>query len=363
MNERVSWRDFDWALLLLSLTISVLGVLEIYSAARSTPWQDAYLRQIVWVALGVALLWVCSTIDYHWLVQQAPAFLGLAIAGLLAVLAFGPVINGSKRWLTLPGLPNFQVSEFVKVVLVLMVARMFAELPRGRLTAPRAARAAVAFAVPLVLVIEQPDLSTALTYLPIFGIGVLLAGLNWRVVAIGALAATLLAPILWYTLEPYQRERLTAFLEPERDPRGAGYQSLQSKIAVGAGGVWGQGFARGSQTQLRFLPEAHTDFVFASYAEESGFVGVAIVLSLYFAMLMKIVSNAQTAADEAGMHICMAVAAVLLFHVTVNIGMVVNKMPVTGIPLPLMSYGGSSMLTTFMLLGLVNNVRLRRFAN
>ena len=363
MNERVSWRDFDWALLLLSVSIAIVGVLEIYSAARSTPWQDAYLKQIVWLAFGVALLWVCSTVDYHWLVQQSPAFLGASVIGLLAVLAFGPVINGSRRWLTLPGLPNFQVSEFVKVVLVLLVARLFAELPRGRLTAEHAARAAAAFAIPLLLVARQPDLSTALTYLPIFGIGILLAGLNWRVVAIGALAAALLAPILWYTLEPYQRERVTAFLEPEKDPRGAGYQSLQSKIAVGAGGVWGQGFARGSQTQLRFLPEAHTDFVFASYAEESGFVGVAILLSLYFAMLMKIVSNAQTAADAAGMLICMAVAAILLFHVTVNIGMVVNKMPVTGIPLPLMSYGGSNMLTTFMLLGLVNNVRLRRFAN
>ena len=170
-------------------------------------------------------------------------------------------------------------------------------------------------------------------------------------------------PLVWRSLEPYQQARLTTFMDPEQDPRGQGYQSLQSKIAVGAGGIWGQGFARGSQTQLRFLPVPHTDFVFAAYAEETGFVGVAIALTLYFALLMRIVHNAQTASDTQGTIVCMGVAALLLFQVVVNVGMVVNKMPVTGIPLPLMSYGGSSTLTTFMLLGLVNNVRMRRFAN
>jgi rod shape determining protein RodA len=210
---------------------------------------------------------------------------------------------------------------------------------------------------------QQPDLSTSLSYVPILAMGVFLAGIRWKYIAVAVVAAALLAPIAWRVMPDYQKERLTAFQDPEQDPRGKGYQSLQSKIAVGSGGVWGQGFSRGSQTQLRFLPEPHTDFIFASYAEEAGFVGVCIALTLYFALLMKIVNNAQTAADAAGLHICMSVAALLLFHILVNVGMVVNKMPVTGIPLPLMSYGGSSTLTTFLMLGLVNNVRLRRFAN
>jgi len=164
-------------------------------------------------------------------------------------------------------------------------------------------------------------------------------------------------------LKPYQKARLVSFLDPERDPRGTGYQVIQSKIAVGAGGMWGKGVAQGSQTQLRFLPVPHTDFIFSAFAEEHGFVGVVVVLALYFMLLMQIVKNAQTAPDRAGMYICMGVAALVLFHVLVNVGMVVGRMPVTGIPLPLMSAGGSSMLSIFLMLGLVNNVRVRRFVN
>ena len=248
-------------------------------------------------------------------------------------------------------------------MLVLLVARLFGEFSRDRLQLKDIARAGAIFAVPAFLVLRQPDMSTTLSYFPIFAMGVFLAGLRLKHVMIGALAAGLLTPMAWIAMPDYQKARVTGFLNPEEDPRGGGYQAIQSKIAVGSGGIWGKGFARGSQTQLRFLPEAHTDFVFASYAEESGFVGVAIVLALYFALLMKIVNNAQTAADAVGMQICMGVAALLLFQIAVNVGMVVNKMPVTGMPLPLMSYGGSNTLTTFLLLGLVNNVRLRRFTN
>jgi rod shape determining protein RodA len=156
---------------------------------------------------------------------------------------------------------------------------------------------------------------------------------------------------------------LVSFLDPDRDPRGTGYQMIQSKIAVGAGGMWGKGVTKGSQTQLRFLPVPHTDFIFSAFAEEHGFVGVIVVLALYFVLIMQIVQNAQTAPDKAGMYICMGVAALLLFHVLVNVGMVVGRMPVTGIPLPLMSAGGSNVLSNFIMLGLVNNVRVRRFVN
>lgn len=363
MNERTSWRDFDWALLGLALLIAALGIVEIYSATRNTPWQDAYLRQTMWVVVGMALMWMATTVDYHWLVEQSPAFYAISLVGLGAVWAFGPVINGSRRWLQIPGLPNLQVSEFLKVVLILLVARYLSQIYGDRAPVRTVAKAAAWVGLAIFLVMRQPDLSTSLSYVPILAMGVFLAGIRWKYIAVAVVAAVLLAPVAWRVMPDYQKERLTAFQEPERDPRGKGYQSLQSKIAVGSGGVWGQGFARGSQTQLRFLPEPHTDFIFASYAEEAGFVGVCIAMTLYFALLMKIVNNAQTAADGAGLHICMSVAALLLFHILINVGMVVNKMPVTGIPLPLMSYGGSSTLTTFLMLGLVNNVRLRRFAN
>jgi rod shape determining protein RodA len=210
---------------------------------------------------------------------------------------------------------------------------------------------------------KQPDLGTALTYLPILGVGVFLAGLRWKyLIAIGLVLVVLL-PVGWHLLKDYQKARLVSFLDPDRDPRGSGYQMIQSKIAVGAGGIWGKGVTRGSQTQLRFLPVPHTDFIFSAFAEEHGFVGVVVALSLYFILLMQIIQNAQTAPDRAGMYICMGICALLLFHLLVNVGMVVGRMPVTGIPLPLMSSGGSSILATYMMLGLVNNVRLRRFVN
>lgn len=363
MTVQHSWRDADWPMILVALTIASVGVGEIYSATRSTAWQDAYLRQALWIGLGLVLLWACSKVDYHWLVEQVPAFYLLAVVGLIGVLLFGPTINGSRRWLPIPGLANLQVSEFVKVMLVLLVARLFAEIRRERLTLAQIGKAAAIFALPAFLVLRQPDMSTTLSYMPILATGVFLAGLRLRHVLVAVAAAILIAPLAWNAMPDYQKARVTAFMNPEEDPRGQGYQALQSKIAVGSGGIWGQGFAHGSQTQLRFLPEAHTDFIFASFAEERGFVGVAVVLTLYFGLLMKIVNNAQMAADPAGMQICMGVAALLMFHVIVNVGMVVNKMPVTGMPLPLMSYGGSNTLTTFMLLGLVNNVRLRRFTN
>jgi rod shape determining protein RodA len=363
LNERFSWRDFDWPLLIATMVISGLGVLEVYSATRSTPLQDVYLRQILWICVGLILLWIASSIDYHWLVQQTPTLYVFTLAGLVAVLMFAPVINGARRWLVIPGIPNLQISEFAKVMLVLLAARLFADLPQGRLDFRSLTKACVIFCIPLVLVLQQPALSTSLSYLAILGAGIFLAGLPKKYIVIGLIGAALAAPVGWFLLSDYQKDRVTSFMDPEADPRGKGYQALQSKIAVGSGGIWGQGFAHGTQTQLRFLPEAHTDFVFASYAEESGFVGVLIALALYFGLLMRIVHNAQTAADPAGMQICMAVAALLLFQITVNVGMVVNKMPVTGMPLPLMSYGGSNTLTVFMLLGLVNNVRIRRFTN
>jgi rod shape determining protein RodA len=363
LNERFSWRDFDWPLLTAMMVIAGLGVLEVYSATRSTPLQDVYLRQILWIGIGLLLLWIVSSIDYHWLVQQTPTFYVLTLAGLVAVLLFAPVINGARRWLPLPGFANLQVSEFTKVMLVLLVARLFSDLPQGRLSFRSLWIACLIFFIPFALVLQQPALSTSLSYLPILGTGIFLAGLPRKYIVVGLVGAALAAPVGWFLLSDYQRDRVTSFMDPEADPRGKGYQAMQSKIAIGSGGIWGQGFAHGTQTQLRFLPEAHTDFVFASYAEETGFVGVLIVLALYFGLLMRIVNNAQTAADPAGMQICMAVAALLLFQITVNVGMVVNKMPVTGMPLPLMSYGGSNTLTVFILLGLVNNVRIRRFIN
>jgi rod shape determining protein RodA len=274
----------------------------------------------------------------------------------------GTKVFGSRRWIPILGF-TFQISEFVKLVLILLVARFLTELRSETLDWQELVKLSGLVFLPMILVVKQPDLGTALTYLPILAIGVYLAGLRREYLVVIGLLAVFVLPVSWNFLQDYQKARLVSFQYPDRDPRGTGYQTIQSKIAVGAGGMWGQGVAKGTQTQLRFLPVPHTDFIFSAFAEEHGFVGVVIVLALYFVLLMQIIQNAQTAPDRAGMYICMGVVALLVFHLLVNVGMVVGRMPVTGIPLPLMSAGGSNTLSTFLMLGLVNNVRLRRFVN
>jgi rod shape determining protein RodA len=282
---------------------------------------------------------------------------------LLVTALVGAQIFGSKRWIPLPGGVHLQVSEFVKLVIILLVARYLTDLKTEELEIWEMAKLAALVALPAVLVLMQPDLGTALTYFAILVTGAFLAGLRWKYVAAIAVVAVLVLPVGYHFLKDYQKARLVSFMDPERDPRGTGYQLIQSQIAVGNGGMFGKGVTKGTQTQLRFLPVPHTDFIFSAFAEEHGFVGVVVVLSLYFVMIMRIVQNAQTAPDRSGMYICMGLAGLLLFHMLVNVGMVVGRMPVTGIPLPFMSAGGSSVWSNFLALGLVNNVRLRRFVN
>jgi rod shape determining protein RodA len=259
---------------------------------------------------------------------------------------------------------RLQISEFVKRVLIWLIARYLTEIKSDRVEGRDLLKLGGLVAVPMLLVMRQPDLGTSLTYLPILAIGVLLAGLRWQYLAVIGIIFVIVLPIGWhFALKDYQKARLRTFLDPGEDPQGSGYQVIQSRIAVGAGGMWGRGVTKGTQTQLRFLPVPHTDFIFSAFAEEHGFVGVVVMLGLYFLLLMQIVQNAQTAPDRSGMYVCMGVCALLLFHILVNIGMVVGRMPVTGIPLPLMSYGGSSILSFFIMLGLVNSVRLWRFVS
>jgi rod shape determining protein RodA len=261
---------------------------------------------------------------------------------------------------------QFQPSEWVKLVLILVVARYFANLGARYLTWRDIFKAFAMVGIPMVLVLVQPDLGTTLTYAPILVAGLFLGGISFRQSAILITCFLALAGGVWSSgklLKPYQKARLTSFINPQDDPRGAGYQVMQSKIAVGSGGIWGKGTGKGTQTQGYFLPIPYTDFIFAAFSEEHGFVGAIVVLLLYFLILMRLIQNAQTAADLPGSLIIMGIVAVLTFQIAVNVGMVIGLMPVTGIPLPLMSYGGSSVLFTFLALGVAMNVRMRRFVN
>jgi rod shape determining protein RodA len=323
--------------------------------------------QILWLGGGLVAMFILSLIDYHRLLDFIHWIYGFCLVSLIAVLAVGSKVLGARRWIKLPGGIHFQPSEWVKLVLIVAVARYFANMAgKEELTWSDIFKAMAMVGVPMLLVLKQPDLGTALTYSPVLLVGLFLGGIDWKKAGIILLVGLLAVGVVWKSgkvLKPYQKARLTSFMNPDDDPRGTGYQIRQSLIAVGDGGVFGRGATKGTQTQGDFLPIPYTDFIFAAFCEEHGFIGAIIVLLLYFLILMRLIQNAQTAADLPGTFIVMGVVAVLIFQIAVNIGMVVGLMPVTGIPLPLMSYGGSSVLFTFLALGMVMNVRMSRFVN
>ena len=360
MSRYISFRDFDWLLFIFVLMICGLGVLEIRSATAHTKFAGAHIKQLYWIAGGIAGMFLVSLINYQVMLDRIHWMYIVAVASLVSVMIFGQKYLGARRWIKMPG-GHFQPSEWVKLILILAVAKYFADLHQRELSWSDFMKAGAIVGIPMLMVLAQPDLGTALTYIPIAVMGLFLGGLRLKQALAVLLLAGLMLPVAWHVLKPYQRDRLTSFMEPEADRQGSGYQVIQSLIAVGSGGIWGS--SAGSQTHLAFLPVPQTDFIFAAFAEEHGFVGALGVMLLYFVLLMRLTQNAQTAPDRAGTFVVMGVVAVLSFHILVNVGMVVGFMPVTGIPLPLMSYGGSSVLFMFLALGIVMNVRMRRFVN
>jgi rod shape determining protein RodA len=365
MRRFLSFRDFDWPLLAMVLALCAVSVFEIYSATLHTKYTGSHTKQMLWIAGGLAAMFLFSKIDYRRLLDWVPWAYGFFLLALVAVRLFGHKVLGARRWILI-GHQQFQPSEWVKLVLILLVARYFANLGGRSLSWRDIFKALALVGVPMALVLIQPDLGTSLTYVPILVAGLFLGGINLRQSLILVTCAVALVGGVWTSgkvLKPFQKARLTSFINPDSDPRGTGYQLRQSLIAVGSGGIWGKGMAKGTQTQGDFLPIPHADFIFAALGEEHGFMGAIFVLLLYFFILMRLIQNAQTAADLSGSLIIMGVVAVLTFQIAVNVGMVIGLMPVTGIPLPLMSYGGSSVLFTFLALGVVMNVRMRRFVN
>ena len=364
MRRFISFRDFDWLLLGLVLLLSVISILEIYSATLHTKFVGFETKQIFWLIGGLAAMFIFSLINYHRLIESVHWVYGFCLVSLVGVLIFGTKVLGGRRWIKLPGGIHFQPSEWVKVVLIVAMARYFSNLSGKDLTWGDIFKAGLMVGLPMLLVLKQPDLGTSLTYIPVLLMGLFLGGLQWKKALILIVAGLALVVPVWSKgLKPYQKQRLTSFLNPDTDPKGSGYQVKQSLIAVGDGGVWGRGATKGTQTQGDFLPIPYTDFIFAAFSEEHGFVGAVFVLLIYFLILTRLIQNAQTAADVAGTFLIMGVVAVLVFQIAVNVGMVIGLMPVTGIPLPLMSYGGSSVLFTFLALGMAMNVRMSRFVN
>jgi rod shape determining protein RodA len=366
MPRLSSYRDFDWVLLGFVLVLSVISVLEIKSATLQTKFHGFDHKQIGFLAVGLVLMFLISLIDYHRLLDIIHWAYGVGVLSLVAVKLVGSKVLGARRWINLGHGIHFQPSEWVKLILIVATARYFWGLAGKELDWTDIGKAFALVGIPMALVLVQPDLGTALTYFPILVVGLFLGGIRLKQVALIMLAIALVGGIAWKSgkrLKPYQQARINAFMNPDSDPKGSGYQIRQSLIAVGSGGIWGKGANKGTQTQGDFLPIPYTDFIFAAFCEEHGFVGAIGVLLLYFLILMRLIQNAQTASDLPGSFIIMGVVAIIVFQIAVNIGMVVGLMPVTGIPLPLLSYGGSSVLFTFLALGIVMNIRMRRFVN
>jgi rod shape determining protein RodA len=312
------------------------------------------------VGLGLAVCLVVVFIDYRYLVDNAFALYAGSLALLFTVLLVGTEINGSKSWVSLAGV-RLQPSELTKIVIILVLARYLADLNERFLTKRQLLGIAAFCFPPVVLIILQRDLGTAVMYVPIVG-GIVLGAGSRRKVLLTTIAVVLLAaPVGWFALKDYQRQRVLVTLDPELDPQGIGYQARQSQIAIGSGGVMGRGLGNGLQTQLDYLPESHTDFIFALLAEETGLVGAALILALYLVFLLRLVGVAESARDRAGILVVVGVFCMIFSHVFINVGMALGIMPAIGIPLPLLSYGGSSILTTFIAIGLVLNIHLHRY--
>ena len=314
MKDRPRIQDFDWTLLGIVGAISGMGVLEIYSSTHASAMAGMQWKQLMWIAIGIAGMLLISRIDYHTLMDQAPTLYAVGIAGLVVVLVIGYSRLGAKRWISLGGLVNLQVSEIMKLIIIIVLARYFAEVRTDRLTLADLVKIGVLTLIPVGLILKQPDLGTAMVLVPVAVVGAFMAGIQWKHVAVGLVLIALLVPLGWnmrHHLKPYQQQRIQTFLHPEEDQRGAGYQILQSEIAVGSGGFWGKGFGKGSQNQLGFVPVRYSDFILAALAEEQGFIGVCLVLLLYLGLILRLVDNAQKAKDRAGMYVVMGVTAIL----------------------------------------------------
>ena len=362
IGRQVDLRDVDWLMLGIVLVIAAIGVLQIYSTTANTKFAGAHQKQLLWILLGLVGFIIMSLFDYRMLLNFSPWVYFAVLLVLGSTLLFGAEIMGARRWIKL-GWFTLQVSEFAKLAVILLLARFFNGPKKGNLSVTDVAKVGVVAGIPAFLIAVQPDLGTALTLVAIVMSVLFVAGLKIRHFALMLLAGILAMPIAWQYMRPYQQERIATFLHMQQDQQKSGYQVLQSKIAVGSGEFWGKGAAQGTQTQLSFLPVPHTDFILAAFAEEHGFLGVLCCLLLYLFLLMRLVKNSKMAPDTGGMFLIIGFVGVFLFQFTVNVGMVVGNLPVTGIPLPLMSYGGSSTLSVFLSLGLVNSVKMRSFVN
>ena len=368
MFERRLYFHIDWLLFGAILLLSMIGVAMIYSTTYITTATGGHADKQVWtqsyaLALGLVALVVCLAVDYRMLAEHSLFIYGALIVLLIFVLVKGQTQMGGQRWIPI-GPFHLQPSEFGRIGVALLLAMYFAENRRGAKNTGELILGGIFTAIPLLLIAKQPDLGTAVTLLPVFVGLAFLAGLRLRLLGVLVLAALLVAPIVWkFGLKDYQRSRIQMFMDPEQDPKGAGYQTIQARVTVGSGGLVGKGFMKGTQGQLKYLPVAHNDFIFSVLAEELGFIGVLTALGLYLFVILRSLEAARLAKDRLGAYLVGGIISGFAFQVIYNVTMSAGLAPVKGITLPLMSYGGSSLIASLAGFGLILNVRMRRFTN
>jgi rod shape determining protein RodA len=363
MIDRRLFIHFDWTLLGLVLILASIGIVNLYSI--TSHWEvsgtPVYLKQTLWLLIGLVLMITVAFVEYRFYSDFAYIVYTVAIFFLVAVLAYGIITSGAQRWIKI-GFINFQPSELVKISFILALAKFF-QRPIGRegYSLKHLGFPFLLLVIPLILILKQPDLGTAIILVLVFFSTLLFVKIRWSsLLAISIVGASVL-PLVWRFLKEYQKKRIITFFNPDLDPLGAGYHLIQSKIAVGSGGILGKGFMKGTQCKLGFLPEQQTDFIFSALGEEWGLIGSLIVVLLYFSLILWGLRIAVEAKDRFGAVISFGVVAMFFWHVVINIGMVLGLMPVVGIPLPLLSYGGSFLVSTLIGIGILLNVSMRRY--
>lgn len=364
MIDRRIFFHINWSLLVLTAALFMIGALNLYSASTLRGVEglelDAYFnKQLLWGGISLCVMALFVVFDYrHFKAISWPLFI-ISIGLLLGVAVAGKTIYGAKRWLDL-GFFNLQPTEIAKISVLILSARLLARMD-GRLGWVNLGKVLLVGLTPATLIVKQPDLGSALNILLILGGMTLFKGMTASVLKTLVVAVPALLPFGWLFLHDYQKQRILTFLDPGNDPLGAGYHIIQSQIAIGSGGFWGKGFLEGTQSQLRFLPEKHTDFAFAVFGEEWGFFGSMVLLSLFCSFLYQIYIVSMEAKDDFGSYLAAGVFFYFFWQILINMGMVLGIMPVVGIPLPFISYGGSSSVVNFCMIGLVLNVAMRRF--
>jgi rod shape determining protein RodA len=365
-----SWRDFDWVLALLAISIVAFGTVQIHYAQ---PTQSYWVKQLIGLGIGLVAMLSIAFTDYRRLLNLAPFFymFGLVLLVVVLVPGIGTRVNGQQAWIKVPGIGQFQPSEFVKVTTAMMLARYFGKNRVQTLALKEIIIGGLILALPCALIVLEPDVGSVLTYIPILAVVLFLSAIRVRLVVATVVIAAVMIPLIYWVgvktnlVKGYQQERINVILDPENaDRRRIGYHTWQSILTVGEGGLFGsRSSAEHSQSSLKFLPEPHTDFIFAVTAETTGFVGCTFVLLAYAVLLSRLITGARRASDRMGMLFIMAIVGGLTFQIFINIGMALGISPVIGVPLPLMSAGLASLIATFIAIGFAISVQLRRFVN